>query len=96
VWVTGGLAVLVVVLEGTQHLFQSQQNRITCRSTAEALKHERYLFLAHAGPYFEGNEHQQLAERLERLISQKHAKWTASQKNVPASGRDNSSPGTPE
>jgi hypothetical protein len=50
VWVTGGLAAVVVVLEGAQHLFQFQQNWITYRSTAEALRHERYLYLAHGGP----------------------------------------------
>jgi hypothetical protein len=83
VWVTGGLAAVVVVLEGAQHLFQFQQNWITYRSTAEALKHERYLYLAKAGPYAEGDRHQQLAERLEGLISQEHAKWTTSQK-IPA------------
>ena len=81
VWVTGGLAAVIVVLEGVQHVFQFQQNWITYRSTAEALKHERYLYLAQAGPYSEGDPHRQLAERLEGLVSQEHAKWTASHKN---------------
>ncbi len=87
VWVTGGLAAVIVVLEGVQHLYQYQQNWMTYRSTAEALKHERYLYLAKAGPYAEGDRHRQLAERLEGLVSQEHAKWTASQKNpaTPAS-----------
>lgn len=81
VWVTGGLAAVIVVLEGVQHLYQYQQNWITYRSTAEALKHERYLYLAQAGPYADRDPHRQLAERLEGLVSQEHAKWTASQKN---------------
>jgi Protein of unknown function (DUF4231) len=78
VWVTGGLAAVIVVLEGAQHLYQFQEHWITYRSTAEALKHERYLYLAEAGPYASDNRHGQLAERLEGLISQEHAKWTAS------------------
>jgi Protein of unknown function (DUF4231) len=78
VWVTGGLAAVIVVLEGAQHLFQFQEHWITYRSTAEALKHERYLYLAKAGPYAGAAAHRQLAERLEGLISQEHAKWTAS------------------
>ena len=78
VWVTGGLAAVIVVLEGAQHLYQFQEHWITYRSTAEALKHERYLYLAQAGPYASGDRHNQLAERLEGLISQEHAKWTAS------------------
>jgi len=81
VWVTGGLAAVIVVLEGTQHLFQFQEQWITYRSTAEALKHERYLYLANAGPYAGEDRHRQLAERIEGLISQEHAKWTASRQD---------------
>ena len=81
VWVTGGLAAVIVVLEGAQHLYQYQEHWITYRSTAEALKHERYLYLALAGPYAGDSRHSQLAERLEGLISQEHAKWTASHRS---------------
>src|SRR6266511_3685766 len=35
VWVTGGLASVIVVLEGAQHLYQFQEHWITYRSTAE-------------------------------------------------------------
>ena len=88
VWVTGGLASLIVVLEGTQHLYQFQEHWITYRSTAEALKHERYLYLAKAGPYAGEDRHSQLAERLEGLISQEHAKWTASHHETRARSED--------
>jgi Protein of unknown function (DUF4231) len=81
VWVTGGLAAVIVVLESVQHLYQYQQNWITYRSTAEALKHERYLYLGQAGPYTGDDRHRQLAERLEGLISQEHAQWTVTQKS---------------
>jgi Protein of unknown function (DUF4231) len=80
VWVTGGLAAVIVVLEGAQHLYQFQEHWITYRSTAEALKHERYLYLAKAGPYAGDDRYRQLAERLEGLISQEHAKWTSSRR----------------
>jgi Protein of unknown function (DUF4231) len=80
VWVTGGLAAVVVVLEGAQHLYQFQELWITYRSTAEALRHERYLYLAHAGPYVGEDRRTQLAERIEGLISQEHAKWTTSRR----------------
>ena len=81
VWVTGGLGAVIVVLEGAQHLYQFQEHWITYRSTAEALKHEHYLYLAQAGPYTGEDRNRQLAERLGGLISQEHAKWTTSQKN---------------
>jgi hypothetical protein len=69
VWVTGGLAALIVVLEGAQHLYQLQEHWITYRSTAGALKHERYLYLAKAGPNSGEDRHLQLPERLEGLIT---------------------------
>ena len=80
-WSTGGLGVLVVILEGVQHLNQYQHHWITYRSTCEYLKHEKYLFLANAGPYAKAeNPSQVLAERVESLVSQEHAKWVSSQK----------------
>jgi len=78
VWVTGGLAAVVVVLEGVQHIFQFQEHWITYRATAEALKRERYLYLAKAGPYAGDDRDSQLAERVETLLSQELTKWTAS------------------
>ena len=75
---TAGLAAVVVVLEGVQQLFQWQTNWVLYRSTAEALKHERYLYLAHAGPYSDPGRERVLAERVEGLVSQEHAKWTES------------------
>jgi len=88
VWVTGGLAALIVVLEGSQHLYQFQEHWITYRSTAEALKHERYLYLAQAGPYMSEDRHRELAERLEGLVSQEHAKWAASHRDDHARTED--------
>jgi hypothetical protein len=46
--VTAGLGVLITVLEGLLHLNQYQQNWINYRSTCEALKHEKYIYLGKA------------------------------------------------
>ena len=67
-----------------QHLYQFQEHWITYRSTAEAWKHERFLYVAEAGPYVTEDRHSQLAERIEGLVSQEHAKWTASQRSAPS------------
>jgi hypothetical protein len=91
VWVTGGLAAVIVVLEGAQHVYQYERNWIGYRSTAEALKHERYLYLPQAGPCMGDDRHKQLAERLEGLVSQEHAKWTASRKSTNSASHDHSS-----
>lgn len=76
--VTAATAAVVVVLEGVQQLYQWQTNWVLYRSTAEALKHEQYLYLANAGPYVGSDRDRVLAERVEGLVSQEHAKWTES------------------
>jgi len=74
--VVGAIGVLIVVAEAIQHLNQYQHNWITYRSTCEALKHEKYLFQAQAGPYASASDPSKvLAERIETLMSQEHAKW---------------------
>ena len=76
----GGLGIDIAVIEGLQQMNQYHSNWITYRSTAEALKHEKYLFLATAGPYAASeNPHSLLAERVESLASQEHAKWASGQ-----------------
>lgn len=76
--ITGALGALIALFEGLQQLNQYHQNWITYRSTAEALKHEKYLFLSSAGSYATSeNARTLLAERVESLVSQEHAKWTA-------------------
>lgn len=75
----GLLGVLIVVMEGLQQLNQYQQLWISYRSTAETLKHEKYLFLGRAHPYHVAEEEliPLLAERVESLVSQEHAKWVS-------------------
>jgi hypothetical protein len=74
--IPAALGALIVVLEGIQQLNQYQQNWSAYRSTCEALKHDKYLFLAGAGPYAGSDDrHALLADRIEGLVSQEHAKW---------------------
>ena len=81
---TGGLGVLITVLEGVLHLNQYQQNWINYRSTCEALKHEKYTYLGKAAPYASvPDPHALLAERVESLVSQEHAKWASVQQQEP-------------
>ena len=82
-WVTGGLGVLIVVVEGVQQINQHYHNWITYRSTCENLKHEKYLYLAKAGPYSSAVDlHALLAERIESLISKEHATWLAGEEQA--------------
>ncbi|HVW78096.1 MAG TPA: DUF4231 domain-containing protein [Alloacidobacterium sp.] len=80
VLITGALGVLITILEGILHLNQYQENWTNYRSTAEALKHEKFLYLSHAGPYAgAAAPDAMLAERVESLVSQEHAQWGAIQ-----------------
>jgi len=83
--VAGGLGGVIVVLEGLQQLFQFQQDWIGYRGTAEALKHEKFLRLAEAGPYAGvPRPDAVLAERVEGLVSQEHAAWSEAQRQPSA------------
>ena len=79
--VIGGLGVLITVLEGILQLNQYQQIWTTYRATSEALTHEKYLFLASAGPYAATgvNAAVLLAERIEAIMSQENTKWVSLQ-----------------
>jgi len=73
--VTASIAAVVALLVGVQHLFQFHSKWISYRSIAETLQHERALYLAHAGPYRIGARDRLLAETVESLVSQEHARW---------------------
>jgi len=77
---SAALGIIIVIAEGMLQLNQFQTNWLTYRSTCEALKHEKYLYLAQAGPYAGADKPVVvLAERTESLISQEHAKWVSLQ-----------------
>jgi hypothetical protein len=81
--VTGGLGVLITVLEGLLHLNQYQQNWTNYRSTCEALKHEKYVYLGNANPYASVHDPRALlAERIESTVSQEHAQWASIQQQA--------------
>jgi len=86
-WITGGLGVLITVLEGVLQLNQYQQNWISYRSTCEALKHEKYVYLGKAAPYADAADpHALLAERIESLVSQENAKWLVARQDTKSKG----------
>jgi len=77
-WATSVAGALIAILEGVQHMNQYSTLWVTYRSTAERLKHEKYLFLSEAGPYKGLAEPERLvvlAERVEEHVSTEHANW---------------------
>lgn len=78
--VTALLGVLITILEGILQLYQFQQIWITSRATAEAMNHEKFMYLAKAGAYATAAEPLALlAERIETIGSQENAKWSSLQ-----------------
>jgi len=77
------LGALILIIEGLQHLNQYHHHWTTYRSTCEALKHEKYLWIGKAGPYAAAdNPNAMLAERIEALISQENAKWVSTRQEA--------------
>jgi hypothetical protein len=75
--ITGMLGASITLLEGLQQLNQYHDNWTTYRSTAEDLKHEKFLFLSKAGAYATANNATALlAENVESRVSQEHSRWT--------------------
>ncbi|MFZ0744552.1 MAG: DUF4231 domain-containing protein [Terracidiphilus sp.] len=81
--IIAGLGVLITILEGILHLNQYQQLWGNYRATCEALKHEKYVYLAGAGPYRGVTDPRGLlAERIESLVSQEDAQWNSLQQQA--------------
>jgi Protein of unknown function (DUF4231) len=75
-YVASALGVLIVIIEGLQSLNQYQHTWISYRSTCEQLNHEKYLWLAKAGPYASAaNADALFAERVENILSSENVSW---------------------
>ena len=77
-WTASIAGALIAVLEAVQQMNQYSTLWVMYRATAERLKHEKYLFLAGAGPYKGLAEPERLvalAERVEEHVSTEHANW---------------------
>jgi len=79
--VVGGLGVLITIFEGILQLNQYQRIWPMYRATSEALTHEKFLYLAKAGPYSvaDPDAARMLAVRIETIMSQENTKWVSVQ-----------------
>lgn len=72
----GLLGVAVAVIAGAISLFKFQENWIEYRTTAESLKHEKYLYLTLSNVYAGDDAFHLLVERTESLISKENTSWS--------------------
>lgn len=92
-WLVSFAGALIAVLEGIQQMNQYSTLWVTYRSTAERLKHEKFLFLATAGSYRDMDIASMLvllAERVEEHVSTEHANWVNETRKaaMPAKGKE--------
>lgn len=63
------------VTTGIVSLYQFREHWIEYRTTAESLKHEKYMFHTKTGPYSGDDAFSVLVERVEALVSQENTMW---------------------
>jgi hypothetical protein len=71
----GALGVLLALAGGLLALYQFHERWVEYRSTCEALKKEKYLYLTRSDPYDADSPFQLFVRRVEGLISRETATW---------------------
>ena len=74
--IVNGLGLLIAVITGVLDVYQFQELWTDYRTTYEALKQEKYLFLTRTPPYDQGDPFPLFVQRIENTISKEHANWS--------------------
>ena len=69
------LGSVAAIFTGVVSLYQFREHWIEYRTTAESLKHEKYMYQTGTGPYVEDGAFSILVERIEALVSQENTAW---------------------
>ncbi len=69
------LGVTIAVIAGLLGLYQFQENWTRYRSTCEALKHEKFVFLTRTEPYALDGAFPLFVRHVESLVSKEHGRW---------------------
>lgn len=73
---TGALGVLIVMTTGISALYKFDEKWIKYRTSAESLKHEKFLYETQVDPYDGAEPFPLLVKRVETLISQENSDWS--------------------
>ena len=69
------LGLVAAAAAAVLNLYKFHENWLQYRSTCEALKHEKHLFLTKATPYGQENAFALLVQRAEALMSKENVAW---------------------
>lgn len=81
-WIIGGLGIVIAVAAAAITLFKYQENWIEYRTTAEQLKHEKFIYITNSKPYDTDLRFGLLVERVEALISKENSAWADTAKKI--------------
>lgn len=73
--IIAGLGVIIAISAGGSALYKFHENWIEYRTTAETLKHEKFLYISNCSPYDQDNAFCKLVQRVEGLISKENSQW---------------------
>lgn len=76
------LGAVIAIVSGVLGLYKFQENWLEYRTTAESLKHEKYLYLTNSEPYNTEEPLNLLVSRVETLISKENTNWAQYMRKV--------------
>lgn len=74
-WLIGILGLIVTVALGSSALYKFHENWLAYRSTLEALKHEKILYLSKISPYDDKEGLQTLISKVEAMMINENQGW---------------------
>lgn len=83
----GALGVVIAVSAGVSAIYRFHENWIEYRTTAEQLKHEKFIYLTNIKPYDTQEKFELLVERVEALISRENSAWATTTKKLSNAGK---------
>ena len=81
--VTGAMGVAIALIAGLVTLYKFQENWVEYRTTAETLKHEKYLYLTQSAPYNGNDAFHLLVATVESAISKENTVWSQAFREKP-------------
>lgn len=90
-FIIGVFGATIAIIESISKLYKFHENWIQYRSTAEMLKHEKYLFLTKSRPYLNSEESivNTFIQNIEEIISSESKSWSQmNMENLPSNSNN--------